>query len=244
MEEDFRNKLLVFNQDSKGDSHKGKEIHKTEKVEGANACEKAFNALCKSLDKQTDAKFDHMHYEITEFSSMDNNLIDSVFSNLMTLSEEQKIAGVLSEEELIHHFCKMTKTLEHLYDLEFVKFWAYIIKFPLFVDFLDDYLLQIRKYNDFEKINIDLDSSLNESRLSSSGEEFSAKLKREVNRNLKVVFKIFFRLSQSMGSESNYFTVDFFKTTIYSNALFDVAKLLDISAIYGSSNGNQVQDLI
>ena len=40
--------------------------------------------------------------------------------------------------------------------MEFVKFWAYIIKFPLFVDFLDDYLLQIRKYNDFEKINIDL----------------------------------------------------------------------------------------
>ena len=181
-----------------------------------------------------------MHYEITEFSGMDNNLIDSVFSNLMTLSEGQKEAGVLGEEELIHHFCKMTKTLEHLYDMDFVKFWAYVIKFPLFVDFLDDYLLQIRKYNDFEKINIDLDQSLNESRLSSSGDDLQVKLKREVNRNLKIVFKIFFRLSQSMGSETDYFTVSFFRTVIYSNALFDIAKLLDIAAIYGSSNGKQI----
>jgi len=47
-----------------------------------------------------------------------------------------------------------------------------------------------------------------------------------------------------MGSESDYFTVDFFRTVIYSNALFDIAKLLDISAIFGSSNGKQVQDLI
>tara|TARA_B110000285_G_C14759063_1_gene438733 strand:- start:432 stop:563 length:132 start_codon:yes stop_codon:yes gene_type:complete len=43
-----------------------------------------------------------------------------------------------------------------------------------------------------------------------------------------------------MGSQSDYFTADFFKTVIYSNALFDVAKLLDIAAIYGSSNGKQV----
>lgn len=57
-------------------------------MNGANACEKAFNALCKQLENQTDAKYEHMYYEITEFSTMDNNLIDSVFSNLMTLSDE------------------------------------------------------------------------------------------------------------------------------------------------------------
>ena len=50
----------------------------------------------------------------------------------------------------------MTKTLEFLYDLPFVKFWATSVKFPIFINFLDDYLQQVRKYNDFEKINIDL----------------------------------------------------------------------------------------
>ena len=65
----------------------------------------------------------------------------------------------------------MTKTLEYLFDLPFVKFWATLVKFPLFINFLDEYLQQVRKYNDFEKINIDLNQSLNESRLSSSGPE-------------------------------------------------------------------------
>lgn len=57
-------------------------------MNGANACEKTFSALCRQLEIQTDAKYEHMYYEITEFSTMDNNLIDSVFSNLMTLSDE------------------------------------------------------------------------------------------------------------------------------------------------------------
>lgn len=39
-----------------------------------------------------------------------------------------------------------------------------------------------------------------------------------------------------MGSPSDYFTADFYRTVVYSNAIFDVAKLLDIAAIYGSSN--------
>lgn len=64
----------------------------------------------------------------------------------------------------------MTKELEFLAELEFVKFWAYIIKIPLFINFCDDYLQQLRKYNDFEKLNIDLDQSLNDSKMSQSGD--------------------------------------------------------------------------
>ena len=72
-------------------------------------------------------------------------------------AEQQKGDGVLAEEELVHHFSKMTKELEFIADMSFVKFWVYVVKLPIFINFLDDYLQQLRKYNDFEKINIDLD---------------------------------------------------------------------------------------
>lgn len=60
----------------------------------------------------------------------------------MTLSDEQQgvVDGVLAEEELVHHFAKITKELEFLYDMPFVKFWAYAVKLPLFMDFLDEFL--------------------------------------------------------------------------------------------------------
>ncbi len=60
----------------------------------------------------------------------------------MTLSEEQQNIsdGVLAEEELLHHFAKITKELEFYYDMPFIKFWAYTVKLPLFIDFLDEFL--------------------------------------------------------------------------------------------------------
>jgi hypothetical protein len=75
---------------------------------------------------------------------------------------------VLAEEELIHHLRKITKELQFLYDMPFCRFWAYVKSFPLFIDFLDEFLQNIRKYNDLEKIKIDLDTSLNDSKLSLS----------------------------------------------------------------------------
>lgn len=44
---------------------------------------------CKDLDSQKGAEFEQNHWEITPFTKIDNNLIDSVFSNLLTLSEDQ-----------------------------------------------------------------------------------------------------------------------------------------------------------
>jgi hypothetical protein len=75
---------------------------------------------------------------------------------------------VLAEEELIHHLRKLTKELQYLNDMPFCKFWAYVKTFKIFIESLDDFLQNIRKYNDLEKIKIDLDSSLNDSKLSLS----------------------------------------------------------------------------
>jgi hypothetical protein len=94
---------------------------------------------------------------MSNFLQLDNNLIDSVFSNLLTLSEEQQVDSLLAEEELIHHLRKITKDLEFVYDFRFVKFWAYMTKFPVFIENMDNFLLNVRKYNSLEKITIDLD---------------------------------------------------------------------------------------
>ena len=55
---------------------------------------------------------------------------------------------MLDDKELIHHLRKLTKDLEFLIDQEFCKFWAYIVKFPQIVEFIDDFLQNVRKYND------------------------------------------------------------------------------------------------
>ena len=69
----------------------------------------------------------------------------------------------MDDKELIHHLRKLTKDLEFLVDQEFCKFWAYIVKFPQIVEFIDDFLQNVRKYNDLQKIQIDLDQSFNQS---------------------------------------------------------------------------------
>ena len=47
-----------------------------------------FNKICMDLDKQTDAKFEHNQWEFTNYASLDNNLIDSVYSSLYTLNPD------------------------------------------------------------------------------------------------------------------------------------------------------------
>jgi len=115
-------------------------------------------------------KFEHNHFELINFACLDNNLIDSVYSNLLTLSKDrQDSADMLAEDELIHHLRKLTRELDYILDLPFCTFWAYIVKFPLFMRFLDEFLQNVRKYNDLEKIQIDLEESFNDSKMSSSG---------------------------------------------------------------------------
>jgi len=47
-----------------------------------------------------------------------------------------------------------------------------------------------------------------------------------------------------MESGTEYFTNDFYRDLLYSNQVFDIAKLIDIAAIYGKSNNKQVRFLI
>lgn len=140
---------------------------------------------------------------------------------------------MLAELELIHHVKKLTKDFEFIYDQSFVVFWAYIAKLPMFIDSLDSFLQNMRKYNDMEKIQIDLDQSFNDSRLSTSGVDMQRALKNAIGNSLKIVFKIFYRMANNMEGETDYFTIEFYRSIINENAIFDTAKLLDIAAIYG-----------
>lgn len=51
-------------------------------------------------------------------------------------------------------------------------------------------------------------------------------------------------MSTNMESSTEYFTQDFYRNLIYEYQLYDIAKLLDISAIYGHSNHKEVKNLI
>ena len=84
-----------------------------------------FHKYCKDLDNQTDAKYDHNHWEFSQFASFDNGMIDSIYSNFFRVDDP---TDHLAEQELIHHLRKITKEMEFLLDFEFAKFWAFIVK--------------------------------------------------------------------------------------------------------------------
>jgi hypothetical protein len=95
-----------------------------------------FQKLCKDLEGQNDSKWEHNHWEYTCYASLDNNLIDQVYSSLYNDQGDEPLA----DEELLHHLRKLTKELEFLLDQDFCRFWAYIVKFPQTVEFIDDFL--------------------------------------------------------------------------------------------------------
>lgn len=47
-----------------------------------------------------------------------------------------------------------------------------------------------------------------------------------------------------MEGDTQYFTADFYRDLVYNEQIFDMAKLLDLAAIFGRSNTKQVQSLI
>ncbi len=65
-----------------------------------------------------------------------------------------------------------------------------------------------------------------------------------MNRLLKLVLQIFFRLSLTIEGDDEYFSLQFYQKIIYDNWIFDMAKLLDIAAVYGRSNRNTVSKII
>lgn len=47
-----------------------------------------------------------------------------------------------------------------------------------------------------------------------------------------------------MEGSNDYFSFDFYKQLVYDNQVFDIAKLLDLAAIYGRDNGDIVRTII
>lgn len=58
------------------------------------------------------------------------------------------------------------------------------------------------------------------------------------------MLKIFYRLSLSIESEEYYFSLSFYSKLIYDNWIFDMAKLIDLAAVYGKSNNETIMKLI
>ena len=65
------------------------------------------------------------------------------------MGEEEK--ELLEEEEFLHFSRQVCKDLDFLLHLNFVKFWSYVSKIPEIMTFFDDFLLNVRKYNDIYK---------------------------------------------------------------------------------------------
>jgi hypothetical protein len=61
---------------------------------------------------------------------------------------------------------------------------------------------------------------------------------------LDLVLKVFFRLSLTIESDDEYFSLPFYSKLVYDSWIFDMAKLIDLAAIYGKSNSSVVQKII
>ena len=55
---------------------------------------------------------------------------------------------------------------------------------------------------------------------------------------------MFYRLSKPIESEQDQFRLEDYRELIYSNYVFDMAKLYDIVAIYGQSNPDTVRQIV
>lgn len=61
---------------------------------------------------------------------------------------------------------------------------------------------------------------------------------------LNLVLKIFYRLSLTIESDEEYFSLSFYQKIVYDNWIFDMAKLIDLAAVYGKSNSQTVHKII
>lgn len=58
---------------------------------------------------------------------------------------------------------------------------------------------------------------------------------------LDLVLKLFYRLSLTIESDDEYLSLPFHSKIVYESCwLFDMAKLIDLTAVYGKSNSTVV----
>ena len=98
----------------------------------------------------------------------------------------------------------------------------------------------MRKHNDIYKLQFLHSRQILEDESDSNAKE----IKVTMSKILDCVFRIFFRLSLTMESENEYFSLGFYQKLVYDNWIFDMAKLIDLAAIYGKSNREVTMQII
>lgn len=184
------------------------------------------------------SKFQPLEFSIQTFYKLDNKLIDAYYVKRENFNEEER--DHLEAEEFQHFVRLLCKDLEYILNLNFVKFWGVITKMPEVLRFLDDFLQNVRKHNDLYKLQfLDVQSL---SKIKDKGGE--SQIKESMNKVLNDVLRIFYRLSQPTESEEDFMSLPFYQKIIYDNWIFDMAKLIDMAAIYSRSNQETVRKLI
>jgi hypothetical protein len=170
---------------------------------------------------------------------LDNKLIDAYYTKIENFSEEER--DILHDNEFLYFIRQVNRDLEYILNLKFSHFWGLIIKVPEVQRFLDEFLANVRKHNDIYKIQFE-----QQYELSKQTDDLSVnqQIKEAMNKLLNLVLRLFYRLSLSMETEDHYFSLAFYQKLVYDNWIFDMAKLIDIAAVYGKSNSETVQKII
>jgi hypothetical protein len=75
-------------------------------------------------------------------------------------------------------------------------------------------------------------------------DEIHSQIRQTINAMLDLVLKVFFRLSLTIEGDDEYLSLPFYSKIVYDNWIFDMAKLIDMAAVYGKSNSQVVQKII
>jgi len=74
----------------------------------------------------------------------------------------------------------------------------------------------------------------------SKKEDLHRDIRDTMNNMLDLVLKVFFRLSLTIEGDDEYLSLPFYSKIVYDNWIFDMAKLIDLAAVYGKSNSGVV----
>ena len=61
---------------------------------------------------------------------------------------------MLEDEAFLHYTRQLTQEVEYVLSMNFVQFWAEVTKDSQVIDFLDAFLLNVRKINDVYKLQV------------------------------------------------------------------------------------------
>ena len=168
-------------------------------------------------------------FSMQTYYQLDNKLIDAYYTKVENFSEDER--DLLEAEEFTYFIRSINQHLLYISSQKFVRFWALMTRQKEVMRFLDEFLQNVRKHNDIYQLQF------------ASSAEQSA-LKQAMSTLLQLVLQLFYRLSLASESPTEYFSAPFYSKLVYDNWLFDMAKLIDIAAIYGKSNRDTTALLI